>query len=58
MTDDGIARELTLTRIFDAPRELVWQAWTDAEHVKQWQSPHGFTIPEAEVDPRPGGYSA
>lgn len=55
MAKNDTARELTITRILDAPRELVWQAFTDAEHVKQWYSPHAFTIPEAEVDPRPGG---
>ncbi len=55
MAEKDTARELTLTRILDAPRELVWKAFTDAEDVKQWYSPHSFTIPEAEVDPRPGG---
>ncbi len=48
-------KELTLTRVFDAPRELVWKAWTDAEMLKKWWGPHGFTNPVCEVDPRVGG---
>jgi uncharacterized protein YndB with AHSA1/START domain len=51
-TDTG--RELVMTRIFDAPRELVWRAWTDHEHGRQW-GPKGFTIPEHDMDLRPGG---
>lgn len=49
------SRELTITRIFDAPRELVFQAWTDAKHIAQWFGPHGFTNPVAECDARGGG---
>jgi len=48
-------RELVITRIFDAPRELVWQAWTDQAHVAQWWGPKGFTCPLCELDVRPGG---
>jgi uncharacterized protein YndB with AHSA1/START domain len=48
-------RELTLTRVFDAPRERVWQAWTDAKLVAQWWGPNGFTNPVCEVDARVGG---
>ncbi len=50
-------REFTITRVFDAPRELVWQAWTDPEHMSRWFGPHGFTTPLATVtmDVRPGG---
>jgi uncharacterized protein YndB with AHSA1/START domain len=52
----GTEREdLVLTRVFDAPRALVWQAWTEAEHFSKWYCPYGFTIPECELDPRPGG---
>lgn len=51
----AMERELTLTRIFDAPRELVFQAWTDPEHLAKWWGPHGFTNPVCEVDLRPGG---
>jgi uncharacterized protein YndB with AHSA1/START domain len=42
-------------RLFDAPRELVFQAWTTADHLKRWFSPISYTAPEAEIDFRPGG---
>jgi uncharacterized protein YndB with AHSA1/START domain len=45
--------ELAITRVFDAPRELVWKAWT--EDLDQWSAPRGFTIPVSEGDLRPGG---
>ena len=48
-------RELVLTRIFDAPRELVFKAWTDPKQVAQWWGPHGFTNPVCDLDVRPGG---
>ena len=48
-------RELVITRIFDAPRELVFKAWTDPRHVAQWWGPKGFTNPVCEMDLRPGG---
>ena len=48
-------REIVLTRDFDAPRELVWQAWTDPEHAAQWWGPTGFTNTIQEMDVRPGG---
>ena len=48
-------RELVLTRIFDAPRERVFEAWTRAEHLARWWGPKGFTVPSCEADPRPGG---
>ena len=48
-------RELVLTRIIDAPRELVFQAWTDPKHLAQWWGPKRFTNPVCEVDARPGG---
>jgi uncharacterized protein YndB with AHSA1/START domain len=47
--------DLILTRVFDAPRELVFQAWTDPKHLAQWFGPHGFTNPFCKVDLRPGG---
>jgi uncharacterized protein YndB with AHSA1/START domain len=47
--------ELTFTRIFDAPRELVFKVWTDPFHVAQWWGPHGFKIPLSKVDARVGG---
>lgn len=48
-------RELVITRIFDAPRELVFKAWTDPKHVAQWWGPKDFTNPVCELDVRPGG---
>jgi len=48
-------RELVVTRIFDAPRELVFKAWTEPERLKRWWGPKGFTNPICEVDLRPGG---
>jgi len=47
--------ELVLTRIFDAPRELVFKAWTDPKRVAEWWGPRGFTNPVCELDGRPGG---
>ena len=49
--------EMTLTRTFDAPLQEVWAAWTDAEMIKKWWGPEGFTAPVAEVDFREGGSS-
>ncbi len=48
-------KDLAITRIFDAPRELVWKAWTDPERVAQWWGPRMFTTPLCELDVRPGG---
>src|SRR5262249_6109866 len=50
----GQAR-VTLTRIFDAPRTLVWKAWTDPKMMAQWFGPRGFTNPVCELDVRVGG---
>ena len=44
-----------ISRVFDAPRERVWQAWTEVERLKQWFSPKGFTVIAAKMDFRPGG---
>lgn len=44
-----------ITRVFDAPRERVWQAWTEEERLKQWWGPAGFTTHTCKVDLRPGG---
>src|ERR1700688_4411146 len=48
-------REVVFTRVFDAPRGLVFKVWTDPKHVAQWWGPHGFTNPVCELDARPGG---
>lgn len=46
---------IVITREFDAPRELVWQAWTEPDHLAAWFAPEGFTVPRVELDFRPGG---
>jgi uncharacterized protein YndB with AHSA1/START domain len=46
---------MMITRVFDAPRELVWKAWTDPKYVIQWWGPKGFTSPECKIDFRVGG---
>jgi uncharacterized protein YndB with AHSA1/START domain len=48
-------RELTIVRVFDAPRALVFKAWTDPRHLAQWWGPTGFTNPVCEIDAREGG---
>ena len=50
-----VVKELITTRIFDAPRELVFQAWTERERLQRWWGPRGFTVPRCDVDARPGG---
>lgn len=47
--------EMTIVRVFNAPRGLVWKAWTEPERLAQWFGPKDFTNPVCEVDPRPGG---
>ena len=51
-TDAG---PLVITRVFDAPRDLVWQACTDPERLKHWWGPKGFTWVSSKMDLRPGG---
>lgn len=46
---------VTLTRVYDAPRELVWRAWTDPVHLAQWFGPRGFTSSVPELEVRVGG---
>jgi PhnB protein len=46
---------LELTRVFDAPRDLVWAAWTEPARLAQWWGPTGWTAPVCELDVRPGG---
>ena len=48
-------QELVITRTFDAPRERVWQAWTDPERLMRWWGPKGFTAPVCKLDLRVGG---
>jgi uncharacterized protein YndB with AHSA1/START domain len=48
-------REFTITRVFDAPPELVFKAWTQPQHLMRWWAPKGFTTGHCTVDLRPGG---
>jgi uncharacterized protein YndB with AHSA1/START domain len=56
-TDAQTATEqaLVIERIFDAPVEMVWRAWTQPEHFKRWWGPKGYSSPAAEIDLRVGG---
>ena len=44
-----------ISRVFDAPREQVWKAWTDPGELRRWWGPRGFTVHSCRVDLRPGG---
>lgn len=48
-------RELLITRLLDAPVELVWEVWTDPKHIAQWWGPDGFTNTISKMEVRPGG---
>jgi uncharacterized protein YndB with AHSA1/START domain len=48
-------RSIIATRMLDAPRELVWTAWTDPKHLAQWWGPDGFSTTTSAFDFRPGG---
>jgi uncharacterized protein YndB with AHSA1/START domain len=48
-------REISITRILNAPKELVFEVWTDPKHLSQWWGPNGFTTTVHEMDLRPGG---
>ena len=52
---DATAEEVRIIRVFDAPREVVFQAWADPEHLVQWHAPRGCTIEFREFDFRTGG---
>jgi uncharacterized protein YndB with AHSA1/START domain len=54
-TTDSAQRELVVTRVFDAPRRLVFRAWTDPAQAARWWGPRGFTTISCEMDVRPGG---
>jgi uncharacterized protein YndB with AHSA1/START domain len=47
--------DLTITRVFDAPRDLVFKAWTDTDPGNDWSAPRRFTLAAFEADLRPGG---
>ena len=49
-------REVGVTRVFDAPRDLVWKTYTEPEHLRQWMlGPDGWSMEVCEIDLRPGG---
>ncbi len=52
--------EISISRIFDAPRELVYRAFVDPDQLCQWFGPEGFSVPyeSVQIDARPGGYPA
>lgn len=50
-----MAENPVISRVFDAPKEKVWKAWTEAEQIKKWWGPKDFTAPEIKIDLRPGG---
>jgi uncharacterized protein YndB with AHSA1/START domain len=58
MPDTNAASPLVISRRFDAPRALVFRAWTKVDHIKRWFSPETFTVPGAEIDCRVGGVFA
>jgi len=55
ITEMGVGSEVTIVRTFAAPRELVFDCLTQAEHLARWWGPHHFDVPFAETDVRPGG---
>lgn len=55
MTFKAEGQEIILERVFDAPRELVFKAFSEAEHLKHWWGPRGWTLTVCNVDFRPGG---
>jgi uncharacterized protein YndB with AHSA1/START domain len=57
MSTQAATYDVVVTRVFDAPIEEVWKAWSEAEYVMQWWGPTGFTCPVAHVDFREGGTS-
>jgi uncharacterized protein YndB with AHSA1/START domain len=57
MSDTATASEITLTRIYDAPRQAVWDAWTQPDQIARWWGKRGWNTPPSSVtmDVRPGG---
>jgi uncharacterized protein YndB with AHSA1/START domain len=53
--NDGLEKHITLTRLFQAPRALVFEAFTNPKHLAEWWGPKGFVNPVCEIDARPGG---
>jgi uncharacterized protein YndB with AHSA1/START domain len=55
MSAETKSADFVISRVFAAPRRLVWQAFTDPEHMRQWWGPKGVTVVQQEMDFRPGG---
>ena len=57
MVEAATAQEITITRVYDAPRRLVWDAWTDPEQLARWWGKRGWNTPVSSItlDLRPGG---
>lgn len=53
--NDTASRSLTISRLFNAPVELVWKVWTEPWHIKNWWGPNGFTNTIFKMDMKPGG---
>jgi uncharacterized protein YndB with AHSA1/START domain len=51
----AVGSDFVLSRVFDAPRDLVWKCFTDPEHMKRWWGPKGVTVIESKMDLRVGG---
>jgi uncharacterized protein YndB with AHSA1/START domain len=48
-------RDVVITRTLEAPRDVVFKAWTEPEQLSQWFGPRGYSVPSPEIDPRPKG---
>jgi len=51
----AVEREFVIARVFDAPRDLVWKAWTEPKRLMRWWGPKGYKMKVANVDLKPGG---
>ena len=54
-SENSEVERMVITRVFDAPREIVWKAWTDPKYVMMWWGPKGFTAPVCKMDFHVGG---
>ena len=50
-----MTKPFVISRVFDAPRDRVWKAWTEVEQMKQWWGPKGFVVTHCKIELRPGG---
>ena len=55
MAEKNNSQEFTISRVFDAPRDLVWKAFTEPHRLKEWWGPKGVTVIKSNMDLRPGG---